>query len=94
MLDIIWWITAGGLVIRLRRLHLAVQVGDEAPQREREGDALGAAERLAEQHDSEHLGDRDEHGHDHAGEQRRPEEDGADGAEEEALVRGSRPGEQ
>lgn len=89
----IWWITVVGLVIRLGRLDLAVEVGDEAPQGEREGDALGAVERLAEQHDGEHLGDRDEHGHDHAGEQRRAEEDGADGAEEEALVRGGRPGE-
>jgi hypothetical protein len=40
-----------------------------------------------EEHDGEHLGDRDEHRHDHPGEQRRAEEDGADGAEEEALVR-------
>jgi hypothetical protein len=88
----IWWIVVG-LAVRLGRLDLAVEVGDEAPEREREGDALGAVERLAEQQDGEHLGDRDEHSHDHAGQQRRAEEDGADGAEEEALVRGGRPGE-
>lgn len=69
-------------------LDLAVEVGDEAPEREREGDALGAVERFVEEHDGEDLGDQDEHGHDHSGEQRRAEEDGADGAEEEALVRG------
>jgi len=74
--------------VRLGCLDLAVEVGDEAPEREREGDALGAVERLVEEHDGEHLGDRDEHRHDHPGEQRRAEEDGADGAEEEALVRG------
>lgn len=47
-----------------------------------------------EEHDGEHLGDRDEHGHDDAGEQRRAVEDGADRAEEEALVHGGRSGQE
>lgn len=85
-LDICWLVRQ--VVVRLGCLNLPVEVGDEAPEREREGDALGAVERLVEEHDGEHLGDRDKHGHDHSGEQRRAKEDGADGAEEEALVRG------
>lgn len=79
------------VLARLQRLlgpDITVEVGDEAPEREPKGDALGGAERLVEEDDSDHLADRDENGDNHSGEQRRTVEDSADRAKAEALVHG------
>uniref|UniRef100_M8AR21 Uncharacterized protein n=1 Tax=Aegilops tauschii TaxID=37682 RepID=M8AR21_AEGTA len=77
-------------VLCLRGLvpHLAVEIGGEAPERQPQGDALGAAEGFMEEDDGQDLGHREEHGDDDSGEQRRAVVDGADYAEAEALVHG------
>ncbi|EMS62019.1 hypothetical protein TRIUR3_10788 [Triticum urartu] len=69
-------------------MPVATEIGGEAPERQPEGDALGAAEGFMEEDDGQDLGDREEHGDDDSGEQRRAVVDGADYAEAEALVHG------
>lgn len=65
--------------------NLTIKVGDETPDRNREGDTFGAIEWLVEEKDGKHLGDRDEQCHDDTGEQRRAVEDGTNRADKEAL---------
>lgn len=79
------------MLVGLERLlgpDVPVEIGEEAPEGEAQGNALGGAERLVEEEDSKHPVDRDEHGENHSGEQRRAIEDGTDRAETDALEHG------
>ncbi|CAL1395353.1 unnamed protein product [Linum trigynum] len=63
----------------------AVKVGNEPPQGQAKGDALLGVETLAVEDHGEDFRHREQDGDENPGEQRAPDEDDADGSEEEGL---------